>query len=77
MKNIIKTLSGIIFIIIFGFIVSYGLNYLNPKTTVLDELEEKIEEVKQKEIILTEPEKQLEKQATEKEWQEVDNQTDK
>jgi uncharacterized protein YoxC len=43
----------------------------------LEELEEKIKKVEQKEIVLTEPEKQLEKQATEKEWQEVDKQTDK
>ena len=40
-------------------------------------LEEKIKKVEQKEIILTEPEKQLEKLSTEKDWQEVDKETDK
>jgi len=58
-------------------LLALGLNYLNPKPNVLEELEEKIKKVEQKEIVLTEPEKQLEKQATEKEWQEVDKQTDK
>ena len=50
---------------------------MNPKQNVLEELEEKIKKVEQKEIILTEHEKELEKKATEKEWQEVDNSTDK
>jgi heme oxygenase len=50
---------------------------MNPKQNVLEELEEKIKKVEQKEIILTENEKELEKKATEKDWQEVDNSTDK
>jgi len=50
---------------------------MNPKTNVLEELEEKIKKVQEKEIILTENEKELEKKATEKDWQEVDKATDK
>ena len=80
-KNKIKELKQIVLglgslLIIMG-VLAYGLNYMNPKTNVLEELEEKIKKVEQKEIILTENEKQLEKKATEKDWQEVDKATDK
>ena len=80
-KKKIKELNQIVLgvgslIIIMG-ILAYCLNYMNPKQNVLEELEEKIKKVEQKEIILTEHEKELEKKATEKEWQEVDNSTDK
>ena len=50
---------------------------MNPKTNVLEELEEKIKKVEQKEIILTENEKQLEKKANEKDWAEIDKQLEK
>ena len=43
----------------------------------LEVIEQKLEEVKTKDKVLTENEKELEKKATEKEWQEVDKQTDK
>jgi len=46
-------------------------------TNVLEELEEKIKKVEQKEIILTENEKQLEKKANEKDWAEIDKQLEK
>ena len=58
-------------------LLAYGLNYMNPKTNVLEELEEKIKKVEQKEIILTENEKQLEKKANEKDWVEIDKQLEK
>jgi len=58
-------------------LLAYGLNYMNPKTNVLEELEEKIKKVEQKEIILTENEKQLEKKANEKDWAEIDKQLEK
>ena len=74
LKRIVLGLGSLL--IIMG-VLAYGLNYMNPKTNVLEELEEKIKKVEQKEIILTEHEKELEKKATEKEWQEVDNSTDK
>ena len=80
-KNKIKELKQIVLglgslLIIMG-VLAYGLNYMNPKTNVLEELEEKIKKVQEKEIILTENEKELEKKATEKDWQEVDKATDK
>ena len=74
LKQIVLGLGSLL--IIMG-VLAYGLNYMNPKTNVLEELEEKIKKVEQKEIILTENEKQLEKKATEKDWQEVDKATDK
>jgi len=77
MKTPYKEILGVLAVILFMTLVAQGLNYLNPKPNVLEELEEKIKKVEQKEIVLTETEKQLEKQATEKEWQEVDKQTDK
>ena len=76
MKQIIKTIYGLIIIAIFGALVFYGLKQLNPKNP-LDEIEVKIKEVETQEKILTESEKELVKEATEKEWQEVDKQTDK
>ena len=74
LKQIVLGLGSLL--IIMG-VLAYGLNYMNPKTNVLEELEEKIKKVEQKEIILTENEKELEKKATEKDWQEVDKATDK
>ena len=74
LKQIVLGLGSLL--IIMG-ILAYCLNYINPKQNVLEELEEKIKKVEQKEIILTENEKELEKKATEKDWQEVDKATDK
>jgi|TARA_R110001592_G_scaffold110783_1_gene307424 phosphoribosyl 1,2-cyclic phosphodiesterase len=76
-KELRQIVLGVGSLIIIMGILAYCLNYMNPKQNVLEELEEKIKKVEQKEIILTEHEKELEKKATEKEWQEVDNSTDK
>ena len=52
--------------------------FLYPeKKNRLEFIEEKIKEVEMKKKILTEKEKQLEKLATEKEWEEVDKEKDK
>jgi len=74
LKRIVLGLGSLL--IIMG-VLAYGLNYMNPKTNVLEELEEKIKKVEQKEIILTENEKQLEKKANEKDWAEIDKQLEK
>jgi len=74
LKRIVLGLGSLL--IIMG-VLAYGLNYMNPKTNVLEELEEKIKKVEQKEIILTENEKQLEKRANEKDWAEIDKQLEK
>ena len=76
-KELKQIVLGVGSLIIIMGILAYCLNYMNPKQNVLEELEEKIKKVEQKEIILTENEKELEKKATEKDWQEVDNSTDK
>ena len=47
------------------------------KKNRLEFIEEKIKEVEIKKKILTEKERQLEKLATEKEWEEVDKEKDK
>ena len=74
LKRIVLGLGSLL--IIMG-VLAYGLNYMNPKTNVLEELEEKIKKVEQKEIILTENEKQLEKKSNEKDWAEIDKQSEK
>ena len=76
-KELKKIVLGIIVITIFMAALAYCLNYMNPKPNVLEELEEKIKKVEQKEIILTDKEKELEQKSTEKEWEEVDKATDK
>ena len=76
MNTIIRAISGIVVIGGFFFLLAQGLNYLQ-KPNPLEKIEEKIKKVKEKEIVLTPTEKELEKKATEKEWQEVDKQTDK
>lgn len=77
MKTPFKELLGILVVGAFLTLVAHGLKYLNPEPNLLDELEEKIEKVQQKEIILTESEKELEKKSAEKEWQDLDKETDK
>ena len=54
------------------------MEFIYPeKKNRLEFIEEKIKEVEIKKKILTEKEKQLEKLATEKEWEEVDKEKDK
>ena len=47
------------------------------KKNRLDFIEEEIQKVQEHQKILKEKEKQLEKMATEKDWEEVDKETDK
>jgi len=77
MKTPFKELLGILVVGAFLTLVAHGLKYLNSEPNILEELEEKIKKVQQKEIVLTESEKELEKKSVEKEWQEVDKETDK
>ena len=76
-KEVRQIVLGLGSLLIIMGVLAYGLNYMNPKTNVLEELEEKIKKVEQKEIILTENEKQLEKKANEKDWAEIDKQLEK
>ena len=54
-----------------------ALLLLPEKKNRLEFIEEEINKVQAQQKILTEKEKELEKLATEKEWEEVDNSTDK
>jgi hypothetical protein len=47
------------------------------KKNRLEHIEDRIQEVQEKRKVLTEKEKQLEKLATEKDWEEVDKDKDK
>ena len=71
MKKILKQYLYIFLTVI--LLLSVTLILSNKEPNPLVELEEKIKKVEQKEIILTPKEKELEQQATEKEWKEVDS----
>jgi hypothetical protein len=75
MKNILLQYLWIFLITAFLGVI---MVFLYPeKKNRLEFIEEKIKEVEMKKKILTEKEKQLEKLATEKEWEEVDKEKDK
>ena len=76
-KEVRQIVLGLGSLLIIMGVLAYVLNYMNPKQNVLEELDEKIKKVEQKEIILTENEKQLEKKANEKDWAEIDKQLEK
>mgnify|MGYP006119927017 CR=1 FL=1 len=75
MKKILKQYLYIFLTVL--LLLSVTLILSNKEPNPLVELEEKIKKVEQKEIILTPKEKELEQQATEKEWKEVDNNSTK
>jgi hypothetical protein len=75
MKNVLLQYLWIFLITAFLGVI---MVFLYPeKKNRLEFIEEKIKEVEMKKKILTEKEKQLEKLATEKEWEEVDKEKDK
>jgi len=71
MKKILKQYLYI-FLVAFLLLIT-AIIMIDKEPNPLVELEEKIKKVEQKEIILTPKEKELEQQATEKEWKEVDS----
>ena len=75
MKNILVQYLWI-FSITLG-LLTVALLLLPEKKDQLEYLQEEISKVQEQQTILTEKEKELEKLATEKEWEEVDNSTDK
>ncbi len=75
MKKILKQYLYIFLTVL--ILLSVTLILSNKEPNPLVELEEKIKKVEQKEIVLTPKEKELEQQATEKEWKEVDNNSTK
>jgi hypothetical protein len=75
MKNI---LIQYLWIFLITALLGVIMVFIYPeKKNRLEFIEEKIKEVEMKKKILTEKEKQLEKLATEKEWEEVDKEKDK
>ena len=75
MKNI---LLQYLWIFLITALLGVIMVFIYPeKKNRLEFIEEKIKEVEMKKKILTEKEKQLEKLATEKEWEEVDKEKDK
>ena len=83
MKSLLRTILAMLLVIIcikvvalFLFICYIG--YFDPKSiNPIEQLEDRLEKVETKNDILTETEKELEKVATEKEWEEVDKNTNK
>ena len=67
-----------VWIIIIGlFLVMAGVLLYPDKKNRLEFIDEEINKVQMKQKILTEKEKELEKLATEKDWEEVDKDTNK
>jgi len=75
MKKILKQYLYIFLTVL--LLLSVTLILSNKEPNPLVELEEKIKKVEQKEIVLTSNEKELEQKATEKDWEEVDNNSTK
>ena len=76
MKTLIKAISGIILIGGFIGLLAYGLNYLQ-RPNPLDNIEKRMDEAAEKESVLTDKEIKLKEQSQNKEWEEVDKETDK
>ncbi len=76
MKTFLKSISCIILIGVFFFLLSQGLNYLQ-RPNPLENIEKRMDEAAEKESNLTENEKKLKQDSQTKEWEEVDKQTDK
>jgi len=75
MKNVLVQYLWI-FSITAGLLTA-ALLLIPEKKNRLEFIEEEIKKVQEHQKILTEKEKELEKLATEKDWEEVDKQTDK
>ncbi len=76
MKTLIKAISGIILIGGFIGLLAYGLNYLQ-RPGPLENIEKRMDEAAEKESVLTDKEIKLKEQSQNKEWEEVDKETDK
>jgi len=76
MKTFLKSISCIILIGVFFFLLAQGLNYLQ-RPNPLENIEKRMDEAAEKDSKLTENEKKLKQDSQTKEWEEVDKQTDK
>ena len=76
MKTILRSIAGIILIGSFILLLSFVLNSLQ-KPNALENIEKRMDEAAEKDSNLTENEQKLKQESQTKEWEEVDNQTDK
>ena len=83
MRNLLRSILGMLVVIVcikvfalFVFLCYIGFFVPEPQNP-LESIEDKIEQVETKERVLTENEKELEKKSTEKDWEEVDKDSNK
>ena len=73
-----KNIISIVWLVgLLTFIATIAIITAPDKLNRLEFIEEKIKDIQEQRIVLTEKEKQLEKLATEKDWEEVDNDNSK
>ena len=75
-KQTYKFIVGLIALTMFFTCLSFTLNHLQ-KPGPLENIEKRMDEAAEKDSKLTENEKKLKQDSQTKEWEEVDNQTDK
>ena len=76
MKIFFKAILGVVVIGSFIGLLAYGLNYLQ-KPGPLENIEKRMDEAAEKESVLTDKEVELKQKSQNKEWEEVDKETDK
>jgi hypothetical protein len=76
MKTFFKAILGVVVIGSFIGLLAYGLNYLQ-KPDPLENIEKRMDEAADKESVLTDKEVELKQKSQNKEWEEVDKETDK
>lgn len=76
MKTFYRSILGVLLIGGFFVLLASGLNYLQ-KPGPLENIEIRMDEAAEKESVLTENEKKLKQDSQNREWEEVDKQTDK
>ena len=76
MKTFYRSILGVLLIGGFLTLLSYGLNHLQ-KENPLENIEKRLDEAAEKESALTDKEIKLKEQSQNKEWEEVDKETDK
>jgi len=76
MKTFYRSILGVLLIGGFFALLASGLNYLQ-KPGPLENIEIRMDETAEKESVLTENEKKLKQDSQNREWEEVDKQTDK
>ena len=76
MKTFFKAILGVVVVGSFIGLLAYGLNYLQ-KPGPLENIEKRMDEAAEKESVLTDKEVELKQKSQNKEWEEVDKETDK